>query len=73
MTFALSSPSYFSYQSISYVDKMSQCNIDIEVGKSFLMFKDEDFCLNVLKPRRKLDTKIYIIEDITCRYSAIIV
>ncbi|XP_026324132.1 uncharacterized protein LOC113233283, partial [Hyposmocoma kahamanoa] len=50
-----------------YCDKMSQCNLDSEVGKNFLMFNDEDMCCSMLAPRRKLEFKVYEIEDVNSR------
>lgn len=52
---------------LEYCDKMSQCNLDSEVGKNFLMFNDEDMCCNMLAPRRKLEFKVYEIEDVNSR------
>ncbi|XP_059054179.1 uncharacterized protein LOC131848374 [Achroia grisella] len=61
----LISPS-FSLETLEYRDKMSQCNLDFEVGKNFLMFDDE-LCFDVLVPRRILNNRVYEIEDITSR------
>lgn len=65
MTIILSSPS-FSLETMEYKDKMSQCNMDFEFGKNFLMFDDEMF-YNILIPRRKRVNRVYMIEDVASR------
>lgn len=49
-----------------YKDNVAQCNIDREVGRSYLMF-DEDVSENVVVPRRKVINKVYEIEDVSSR------
>lgn len=57
----------FSAETLEYQDKTSQCNLESEIGKNFLMFDDEDMYFSVLVPRRKLDGKVYVIEDVNSR------
>ncbi|XP_013166440.1 PREDICTED: uncharacterized protein LOC106116927 [Papilio xuthus] len=49
-----------------YKDNTSQCNIDREIGRSYLMF-DEDVSENVVVPRRKVINRVYEIEDVSSR------
>nr|XP_032524665.1 uncharacterized protein LOC116775511 [Danaus plexippus plexippus] len=65
MTLVLTSPS-FSSESLKYEDKTSQCNIDIEFGKNFLMF-DDDTYYDTLLPSRQRQIQVYEIEDVASR------
>ncbi|CAG9575548.1 unnamed protein product [Danaus chrysippus] len=65
MTLVLTSPS-FSCESIEYEDKTSQCNLDIEFGKNFLMF-DDDTYYDIRLPSRQRQIQVYEIEDVACR------
>lgn len=56
----------FSLDSMEYHDKTAQCNLDTELGKNFLMF-DQEPCFDVLVPRRKVDNRVYVIEDVNSR------
>ncbi|KPJ06663.1 Small RNA 2'-O-methyltransferase [Papilio machaon] len=49
-----------------YKDNTSQCNIDREIGRSYLMF-DEDVSENIVVPRRKVINRVYEIEDVSSR------
>lgn len=51
---------------MEYHDKTAQCNLDTELGKNFLMF-DQEPCFDVLVPRRKVDNRVYVIEDVNSR------
>ncbi|XP_030031096.2 uncharacterized protein LOC115447932 isoform X2 [Manduca sexta] len=66
ITIMITTPDY-SIESIGYQDKTSQCNLDTELGRSYLMFDDEQMCFNVLVPRRKFDNRVYEIEDVASR------
>ncbi|XP_075990957.1 hen1 methyltransferase [Anticarsia gemmatalis] len=59
-------PTYSEEEILTTEDKISQCNLDTEFGKSFLMFDEED-CLTVLVPRRQVFNRVYMIEDVACR------
>lgn len=49
-------------------DKGSQCNLDIEAGRNYMMFDYEEMCFDVVVPRRKIDNRVYMIEDVTSRF-----
>ncbi|XP_053600608.1 uncharacterized protein Hen1 isoform X2 [Plodia interpunctella] len=51
---------------LEYTDQTSQCNIDDEIGKNFLMFEDES-SLCVMIPRKKIVNRVYDIEDVANR------
>lgn len=57
----------FSVDSYTYHDKTLQCNLDTEVGKSFLMFDNEQY-FDVVIPRRRVSHKVYEIEDVYSRF-----
>ncbi|KOB73805.1 Uncharacterized protein OBRU01_10131 [Operophtera brumata] len=48
-------------------DKTSQCNLDVEAGKNYMMFDYEEMCYDVVVPRRKIDNRVYMIEDVNSR------
>lgn len=59
-----------SEQSISSFDKISQCNLDSEYAKSFLMFDEDDNFMDVRVPTRREPNRVYNIEDVACRFSS---
>ncbi|CAH2100267.1 unnamed protein product [Euphydryas editha] len=65
MTIVLTSPT-FSLETLRYQDKTFQCNLDMELGKNFLMFDDEVY-FNILIPSRKKLNRVYEIEDVASR------
>ena len=56
----------FTMETFSYRDQTLQCNLDVEVAKSFMMFDCQDY-YNVLVPRRRVCHKVYEIEDVYSR------
>lgn len=56
----------YSVHHLEHKDKTSQCNLDIEVGRNFLMFEDDDW-VQVVVPRRTVTNKVYEIEDVSSR------
>ncbi|XP_063891069.1 uncharacterized protein LOC110379170 [Helicoverpa armigera] len=60
-----SEPTY-SVESYTYRDQTLQCNLDTEMGKSFMMFDHENY-YDVLVPRRRVSHKVYDIEDVCSR------
>lgn len=56
----------FTLETFSYRDQTSQCNLDVELGKSFMMFDFQDY-YNVMVPRRRVNHKVYEIEDVYSR------
>ncbi|XP_072935151.1 uncharacterized protein Hen1 [Epargyreus clarus] len=66
MTIVLDSPDP-SLENLEYKDQISQCNIELERGKGFLMFDEEILCYNVLVPQRKITSRVYEFEDVASR------
>ncbi|XP_037871899.1 small RNA 2'-O-methyltransferase isoform X3 [Bombyx mori] len=56
-----------SSHKIEFQDKSTQCNLDFELARNFLMFDNEDMCFNILYPRKKVVNKVYEIEDVYSR------
>ncbi|KAJ8734592.1 hypothetical protein PYW08_013842 [Mythimna loreyi] len=56
----------FNMNTFPYQDLSLQCNLDVEVGKSFMMFDCQDY-YNILVPRRRVNHKVYEIEDVYSR------
>lgn len=50
-------------------DKASQCNLESELGKSFVMFDVEDL-YEVMWPRNKSNGRVYEIGDVASRFVA---
>ncbi|XP_039745464.1 uncharacterized protein LOC120623492 [Pararge aegeria] len=55
-----------SLESMEYQDKILQCNLDSEIGKSFLMF-DEEVYFKIVVPRPEKYFRVYEFEDVTSR------
>lgn len=57
----------FSMETFTYHDKTLQCNLDTEMGKSFMMFDYEQY-YDIVVPRRRVSHRVYEIEDVYSRF-----
>ncbi|XP_011555432.2 uncharacterized protein LOC105386545 isoform X2 [Plutella xylostella] len=63
----LDSSSSLSQDSLKGFDKTSQCNLDQEVARNYLMFDDDETKFTILVPRRRKEFKVYEMGDIVSR------
>ncbi|XP_063373873.1 uncharacterized protein LOC134661657 [Cydia amplana] len=59
-------PSSFTSLTIQTIDRSVQCNVEVEFGKKFVMFDDNEM-YQIKMPRKRSDGEVYEIGDVTSR------